>query len=416
MDRFIITGGTPLRGDVTVHGAKNAALPLLAATILTDQPVILRNTPKLHDIHTMCTLLEHMGGRWDQGDLLRVRCAAIERPEAPYEVVKTMRASSMVLGPLLARCGRARVSLPGGCAIGARPLGMHLQALEKMGARFTIDNGYIVGQAKQLHGADVAFDIVTVTGTENVMMAATLAQGTTILHNAAREPEIRDLATCLRSMGARIEGDGTSDIMITGVPALGGVEHTIIPDRIETGTFLIGAAMTGGDVQVHGTTPLHVEALTEKLRAAGAMIRVTDQGVRVTGPPRLTSADCTTAPYPGFATDLQAQFMAAMTTATGNSIIVETVFENRFMHVGELQRLGADITVNGNTAIVKGVKRLRGAPVMATDLRASASLVLAGLIADGTTEIQRVYHIDRGYERIEEKLRTLGAKIERLAP
>ncbi len=414
MDRFLITGGTPLRGDIAVHGAKNAALPLLAAAMLTDQPMIFRNIPDLNDIRTMRTLLAHIGGELQDSDILRVHCAGIERPEAPYEVVKTMRASSMVLGPLLARCGRTRVSLPGGCAIGARPLGLHLQALEKMGAKFAIENGYIVGQAKRLHGADFTFDTVTVTGTENVMMAATLAEGVTVLRNAAREPEIVDLANCLRTMGAQISGDGTSDITITGVTRLGGADHTIIPDRIETGTYMIGAAITGGDVRITSVVPAHVEALTEKLRSAGAKIEISDHTIRVIGPQRLNSVDCTTAPFPGFATDLQAQFMTAMTVAIGNSVIVETVFENRFMHVGELQRLGADITVNGNTAIVKGAKQLRGAPVMATDLRASASLVLAGLIANGTTEIQRVYHIDRGYERIEEKLGKLGAKIERV--
>jgi UDP-N-acetylglucosamine 1-carboxyvinyltransferase len=414
MDKFLIQGGAPLRGRVDIHGAKNAALPLLAATMLTEEPVTLHNLPKLGDVGTMCKLLTYMGGSWTNGKSLRIVIPGIERPEAPYDCVKTMRASSLVLGPLLARAGRARVSLPGGCAIGSRPLGLHMQALEAMGATFTIEDGYIVGTASQLRGTDFTFETVTVTGTENIMMAAVLAKGTTILRNAAREPEILDLADCLIKMGAQIEGAGTSEITIAGVERLGGTEHTIIPDRIEAGTFLIAAAMTEGDITIHGARPRDIEALIEKMTQAGAMIQHDAETIHVRGPKQLQAVDCTTGPFPGFATDLQAQFMAAMVRANGSSVINETVFENRFMHVGELQRMGADITVKGSTAIVKGTSNLRGAPVMATDLRASAGLVLAGLVAEGETPVQRVYHIDRGYEEIEKKLQGLGAQIERV--
>ncbi|MBI2343370.1 MAG: UDP-N-acetylglucosamine 1-carboxyvinyltransferase [Deltaproteobacteria bacterium] len=413
MDRFRIDGGHPLHGTVQINGAKNAALPLLATAILTDETVVLHHLPNLGDIRTMCRLLSHLGAEWRGGETITVRLAGVERAEAPYEIVKTMRASTLVLGPLLARCGRARVSLPGGCAIGARPMGLHLQALERMGGRITIENGYIVAEARRLRGIDYTFETVTVTGTENIMMAATLADGTTTLHNAAREPEIPDLAQCLTTMGAQIHGAGTSDITIQGVTRLRGVEHTIIPDRIVAGTFAIATAMTGGDVTLQSMVPGHIEALLEKLAAAGAKIFPMTDALRVVGPPRLEAVDCTTAPFPGFATDLQAQFMAAMTIANGSSVINETVFENRFMHVGELQRMGANIQVQGSTAVVKGVPRLRGAPVMATDLRASASLVLAGLTAEGSTEIERVYHIDRGYEQIETRLGALGATMTR---
>lgn len=414
MDHFIIHGGNPLQGTIEISGAKNAALPLMAAAILTDQPVTLHNLPNLQDINTMKQLLTHLGVEWSDGRTIRIHAHGIERPEAPYEIVKTMRASSLILGPLLARRGWARVSLPGGCAIGARPMDLHLKALEAMGAQVSIEDGNIVAQTNQLHGADVTFDIVTVTGTENVMMAATLAGGTTILRNAAREPEILDLANCLKRMGAKIEGAGTDQITIEGVPSLSSVDHTIIPDRIVAGTFMIAAAMTGGDLELTNVVPDHVAALTEKLRAAGAT--VTDQGnsLRVQGPRRLTSVDCTTAPYPAYATDLQAQWMAAMTTAEGTSTVTETIFENRFMHVAELKRIGANITVDDRKAVVRGVPQLHGAPVMATDLRASACLVLAGLAAEGKTTLQRVYHIDRGYEGIEKKLRSVGASIERI--
>lgn len=413
MDALRITGGAPLAGTIPISGAKNAALPLLAASLLTDQPVVLHNLPALRDIATMTRLLTHLGVAWSDGRTIQLQATTIERPEAPYDIVKTMRASSLIMGPLLARCGRARVSLPGGCAIGARPLDLHLKALQAMGAEVAIDGGYIHLTARALHGTDFTFEKVTVTGTENVMMAATLARGTTVLRNAAREPEVADLADCLTIMGAVIQGAGTGEIAITGVPALRGAEHTIIPDRIETGTFMIAAAMTGGDITLQGAVPAHVEALTEKLREAGAVVTATDSTIRVQGPPRLRGVDCTTAPHPGFATDLQAQWMAAMCTADGPSVVTESVFENRFMHVAELRRLGADISVHGTTAVINSVPRLRGAPVMCTDLRASACLVLAGLGAEGTTELQRVYHIDRGYERIEEKLRGVGAQIER---
>ncbi len=413
MDHFLIHGGNPLIGTVQISGAKNAALPLLAAALLTDQPFVLHRVPHLNDLRTMLRLLSHIGVEWSDGATIRLHARGIERPEAPYDIVKTMRASSLILGPLLARSGRARVSLPGGCAIGARPLNLHLQALEAMGATITIENGYINATAQCLTGADITFETVTVTGTENVMMAATLARGTTILRNAACEPEIPDLAACLNRMGAKISGAGTPTITIEGVTSLAGGEHTIIPDRIETGTFMIAAAMTRGDVQITHCAPLHVAALTELLRTVGATVTATADSLHVCGPQRLRAVYCVTAPYPGFATDLQAQWMAAMTIADGTSVIEETVFENRFMHVPELQRLGAQIEVHGTTATIHGVPQLRGAPVMATDLRASASLVLAGLASEGTTEVQRVYHIDRGYERIEEKLRPLGARIIR---
>lgn len=414
MDKFLITGGAPLHGDVQISGAKNAALPLMAAALLTDAEVTLHQLPAVHDIRTMERLLTHLGTTWQDGQTLRIRAEHLTDPSAPYEIVKTMRASSLVLGPLLARCGFARVSLPGGCAIGARPLDLHLKALTAMGADIAITDGYIVARAKRLRGAAITFEKITVTGTENLMMAATLADGVTVLHNAAREPEIPALADCLTQMGARIEGAGTERITITGVARLQGTTCTIIPDRIETGTLMIAAAMTAGDVRLQGAIPAHVGALITLLQAAGATITEEPGAVRVRGPARLTGVDCTTSPYPAFATDLQAQWMAAMTTAQGTSRIEETVFENRFMHVAELQRLGADISVEGTTATVRHVERLRAAPVMATDLRASACLVLAGLIAEGTTEIQRVYHLDRGYERFEEKLRGLGARIERV--
>ncbi|MBI4238535.1 MAG: UDP-N-acetylglucosamine 1-carboxyvinyltransferase [Deltaproteobacteria bacterium] len=414
MDKFLITGGVPLHGEVRISGAKNAALPLMAAALLTDAEVTLHQLPAVHDIRTMERLLTHLGTTWQDGQTIRIRAEHLTEPSAPYEIVKTMRASSLVLGPLLARCGFARVSLPGGCAIGERPLDLHLKALTAMGANIEIAEGYIVARAKRLRGAEITFDKVTVTGTENLMMAATLAEGTTVLHHAAREPEIPALAACLTQMGAQIEGAGTERITIIGVSRLNGTTCTIIPDRIETGTFMIAAAMTAGDVRLQGAIPAHVGALITQLQAAGATVTEEPGALRVTASARLTGVDCTTSPFPEFATDLQAQWMAAMTTARGSSRIEETVFENRFMHVAELKRLGADITVEGTTAIVRHVEQLHAAPVMATDLRASACLVLAGLIADGTTEIQRVYHLDRGYEHFEAKLRNLGARIERV--
>lgn len=417
MDRFLIQGGIPLRGTVTVSGAKNAALPLLAATILTSKTCILHGVPHLHDIHTMLRVLTHLGvQRQSPGDAgtVHLQAEAIGTPEAPYELVKTMRASSLILGPLVARTGRARVSLPGGCAIGARPMDQHLKALRAMGATIDIEEGYIVARADRLRGTEICFDMVTVTGTENIMMAATLAEGRTVLHNAACEPEIPALAAMLQQMGARIDGAGTPTITIDGVPSLHGAEQRIIADRIEAGTLLIAAAMTGGDVVIHNC-PLHyLDALQSKLLAAGAQLESQHNQVRVIGPAQLRSVDIVTAPHPGFATDLQAQWMAAMTIADGASTINETIFENRFMHVAELRRMGADITVDGHTAVVKGVPKLSGAPLMATDLRASAGLVLAALTASGATEIQRVYHIDRGYEQIEKKLQGLGARIERI--
>lgn len=419
MDKFIIHGGVPLNGTVTVSGAKNAALPLLAASVLTPKTVILHGVPQLHDIETMQRLLLHIGVRSDQGEdtgTIRLQAEEISCPEAPYEVVKTMRASSMILGPLLARTGRARVSLPGGCAIGARPMDRHLKAFAAMGAEISIEEGYISAKAKRLRGADISFDMVTVTGTENVMMAAVLADGETILRNAAREPEVKALADFLCKMGANIDGAGSDTIKITGVAELGGGECNIIPDRIEAGTLMLAAATTDGDVTIRNCPLEYLEALHNKLSSAGAVVESSspDGVVHVRCTSRLKSADIVTSPFPGFATDLQAQWMAAMTIADGTSVITETIFENRFMHVAELKRMGADITVEGHSAVVKSVQKLSGAPVMATDLRASASLVLAALAAEGTTEIQRVYHIDRGYEHIETKLNSIGARIERV--
>lgn len=415
MDELHIDGGFKLEGSVTINGAKNAALPMLAATLLTSETVTLRDIPELRDIKTMLKLLTHLGVQWGNGSNLKVEATKIIEPEAPYEIVKTMRASSLILGPLLARCGYAKVSLPGGCAIGARPLDMHLKGLEAMGAETKIEDGYILAKTKKLRGADFTFDRVTVTGTENMMMAATLAEGTTKLRNTAREPEVIDLANCLRKMGAEISGDGTTEIIIQGKEKLHGTEHNIVADRIEAGTYMIAAAMTGGNVLIENVVPIHVEALIEKLRNAGAQFEINDSSIRVAGPKKLLSINCTTAPYPGFATDLQAQWMAAMTVAQGTSVVTETVFENRFMHVAELRRMGANISVQGKTAVIQSVDQLKGAPVMCTDLRASACLVLAGLVADGTTNLQRVYHLDRGYENIEKKLSNLGAHIKRAA-
>jgi UDP-N-acetylglucosamine 1-carboxyvinyltransferase len=421
VDKFRIEGGQKLQGTVRVSGAKNAALPEMAACLLTDKPVELRNLPRVRDIQTMARLLAHMSvtvdGPEGEGETGRVRLAAAEisHAEAPYDLVKTMRASVLVLGPLLARTGYARVSMPGGCAIGARPIDLHLKALERLGAEITSEHGYVEARAKRLRGGRVVFDRITVTGTENVMMAAALAEGETILENVAREPEIPDLARLLAAMGARIEGAGTSTIRIEGVPSLHGAEHDVIPDRIATGTFLVAGAITGGDLFIEGAEPAHLLAVIDKLAECGIEVRKEPRGLRVTGNDKIKAADVATEEYPGFPTDMQAQYMALMTQASGTSIITETIFENRFLHASEMLRMGADIAIRGNQAIVRGPTPLTGAAVIASDLRASASLVLAGLAAQGTTIVDRVYHIDRGYERIEEKLRSLGARIERFS-
>jgi UDP-N-acetylglucosamine 1-carboxyvinyltransferase len=421
VDKFRIEGGHKLEGTVRVGGAKNAALPEMAACLLTAKPVELRNLPRVRDIQTMARLLAHMSvtvdGPEGEGESGRVRLAAAEisHAEAPYDLVKTMRASVLVLGPLLARTGYARVSMPGGCAIGARPIDLHLKALERLGAEITSEHGYVEARAKRLRGGRVVFDRITVTGTENVMMAAALADGETILENAAREPEIPDLARLLTAMGARIDGAGTSTIRIEGVPSLQGATHEVIPDRIATGTFLVAGAITGGDLLLEGAEPGHLLAVIDKLAECGIAVRKEPGGLRVRGEGRIQAADVATEEYPGFPTDMQAQYMALMTQAEGTSIITETIFENRFLHASEMLRMGADISIRGNQAIVRGPTKLTGAAVIASDLRASASLVLAGLAAQGTTIVDRVYHIDRGYERIEEKLRTLGANIERIS-
>lgn len=418
MDKIIIQGGITLSGTIEASGAKNAALPLLAAAILVDGPVTYRRIPHLRDISTMMTLLAWQGAdvSYDDQYCLHVDTRAATRAEAPYELVKTMRASSLVLGPLLTRFGEAKVSLPGGCAIGARPIDMHLQGLEAMGATIEVEQGNIIARAPGgLKGARIVFDQVTVTGTENLMMAAVLAQGETVLENAAREPEIVNLAESLRGLGALIEGDGGNRIVIRGVARLHGGEMTTIADRIEAATYLAAGLITGGDVTVTGVDPDMLEAFLAKVRGAGALVETGDDFIRCKAMGRLKSVDIHTLPHPGFPTDLQAQFMAMMTLAEGVSVIRETIFENRFMHVQELARMGADIRLDGNTAVVHGRAHLSGAPVMATDLRASASLVLAGLAAKGETTVSRVYHIDRGYERIEEKLSKIGARIERVS-
>jgi UDP-N-acetylglucosamine 1-carboxyvinyltransferase len=415
VDKLVIEGGRPLAGEVRVSGAKNAALPILCASLLTTERLELRNVPQLNDVRTMATLLEQMGVRRDGGgDTLVLDAARIDWPLAPYELVKTMRASILALGPLLARCGEARVSLPGGCAIGLRPVDQHIKGLSAMGAEIDLEHGYVNARARRLVGARFVFDVVTVTGTENLMMAATLADGVTTLENAAREPEVVDLAQCLNTMGARVAGAGTDRITIEGVPRLAGAAYAIMPDRIETGTFVAAAAAAGGDVTIVGARPDTLGAVIEKLSEAGATIDIADTTLRVRRDGPLAAAGVRTAPYPGFPTDMQAQFMALATRARGTSVITETIFENRMMHVQELKRLGAAIEVEGNTAIVTGVDRLTGAAVMATDLRASACLVIAGLLAEGTTTIDRIYHLDRGYERIEQKLSALGARVARV--
>ena len=417
MDKFEIQGGIPLAGDIAISGAKNSALPALAACLLTAETVVLDRIPPVRDIHTMEKLLEHAGARVTvEGERVTVTAGAIENPEAPYDLVKTMRASSLVLGPLVARCGRARVSVPGGCAIGTRPINFHVAGLEQLGAIIRQEHGYIEAEAPHgLEGTEVRFERITVTGTEDLLMAAVLARGETVIHNAAREPEVEDLAALLAKMGARIEGAGTSVIRVQGVAKLHGAQHAIIADRIEAGTFLIAGAMTRGDLRVSGCEPEHLRAFIAKLASAGAEVSEPAKGtlrVRVIG--KLTSVDVTTEEHPGFATDLQAQFMALMTQAEGISIITETIFENRFMHALELARMGANIRLDGRKAMVAGGMPLSGAQVIASDLRASASLVLAGLAAQGETVIDRVYHIDRGYDKIEAKLAGVGARIRRL--
>jgi UDP-N-acetylglucosamine 1-carboxyvinyltransferase len=417
MDKFQIRGGRRLEGEVRASGAKNAALPILAAGLLADAPVTVRNVPALHDVKTMIRLLGRMGVAVTEGDggAVSVDAGRLSQPVAPYELVKTMRASVLVLGPLLARHGEARVSLPGGCAIGARPVNLHVAGLEAMGAEIAIEAGYIHARAGRLRGARIVQETVTVTGTENLMMAASLAEGRTVLENAAREPEVVDLAACLTAMGAQVAGAGTDTIVIEGRERLGGCDHRVLPDRIETGTFLVAGAITGGRVRVTGTEPAHLDAVIAKLRDAGAAVTAGPDWIEVAMQGRPRAVDLRTAPHPGFPTDMQAQFAALDAVADGVGTIVETIFENRFMHMLELRRLGADIRIEGHTAVIRGVPRLSGAPVMATDLRASASLVLAGLVAEGTTDVQRIYHIDRGYEHIEEKMRGLGADIRRMA-
>jgi len=416
MDKLLIEGGQPLAGTVRVSGAKNAALPIFCAALLTAEPLTLDNVPHLNDVRTMGTLLAQMGVKVDvtDGGTVTLDGAQIAWPLAPYELVKTMRASILALGPLLARCGEARVSMPGGCAIGLRPVDQHVKGLIAMGAEIDLDHGYIDARATRLTGIKYVFDVVTVTGTENLMMAATLADGVTTLENAAREPEVADLAQCLIAMGARIRGAGSDRITIEGVERLSGATHAIMPDRIETGTFIAAAAAAGGDVAITGARADTLESVRDKLAEAGADVEADGATIRVRRDKPLRPASLRTAPYPAFPTDMQAQFMALATRAEGTSIITETIFENRMMHVQELLRLGADIEVEGNTAIVKGVPKLTGANVMATDLRASACLVIAGLIADGETTIDRIYHLDRGYEKIEEKLSGLGARIRRV--
>jgi UDP-N-acetylglucosamine 1-carboxyvinyltransferase len=419
MDQIVVKGGRVLRGDVTVSGSKNAALPILAAALLAPGEHTFRNVPGLVDVHTMLKVLGTMGCEVERpgsraADVCRVRVKPDLLPEAPYDLVKTMRASVLVLGPLVARLGHARVSLPGGCAIGARPIDQHLKGLKALGADIRLTEGYVEATAKRLVGATICFDVITVTGTENLLMAATLAQGRTILENAAREPEVEELARVLNKMGARIQGAGTSEITIEGVESLSPVDHAIIPDRIEAGTLLVAAAITGGEVWVRRALPEHLEAVLQKLREAGCRISSEKDGLCCRGPARPQALNITTQEHPGFPTDMQAQLMVLLSVADGTSLISENIFENRFMHVAELDRMGADISIKGPLAVVKGVERLSGAPVMATDLRASASLLLAGLRAEGTTQVSRVYHLDRGYERLEQKLAALGADIHRV--
>jgi UDP-N-acetylglucosamine 1-carboxyvinyltransferase len=415
VDKLVIKGGKKLAGEVRISGSKNASLPIFVSTILAPGLNRIGNVPFLRDINTTIKVLESLGATVEgNGNLVKIDSAGIHNHEATYDLVKTMRASVLVLGPLLARFGKARVSLPGGCAIGARPINLHLKGLQALGAEINLEHGYVEAKAKRLKGARINFDISTVGGTEHLMMAAATASGETVLENAAREPEIDDLAQVLTLMGAKIEGAGTDTIRIQGVSELAPVSYSVMPDRIEAGTFMIAAAITGGDVKILGMKPEHLDALIFKLQDAGVEITSRDNVVRVKAPRKLRSINIKTRPYPGFPTDMQAQFMALMCVADGASVISENIFENRFMHVSELLRFGADIITEGNSATVKGVKKLSGAPVMATDLRASASLILAGLAADNTTEISRIYHLDRGYECIEKKLAGLGADIQRI--
>ena len=414
MDKIVINGGKPLQGNVQISGAKNAALPVLTAALLTEETCTFSNIPDLVDIKTTYKLLRNMGVEIEGDSTVKISAEKITNSVAPYDLVKTMRASILVLGPLVARMGHARVSLPGGCAIGARPVNLHIKALQDMGASVELHGGYIEAKVDRLRGANIYFDLPTVTGTENIMMAATLAEGTTILNNAAREPEIVNLADVLKGMGAKISGAGTDVITITGVTKLSATEASIIPDRIEAGTFMIAAGMTRGEINVLGCNPQHLEALINKLRDTGMKITPIDGGLNVKSGSIIHSVDVKTLPHPGFPTDLQAQIMAYMSIGSGLSVITETVFENRFMHVSELMRMGADIVIQGSSAVVRGVPALFGAQTMATDLRASASLILAALVAQGTTEISRVYHIDRGYENIEKKFSALGAEIKRM--
>ncbi len=419
MDKFVVRGGNPLLGTVRISGAKNAALPAMAAALLTEEPVILENVPQVRDIETERKLLAAMGAEVELGygraqHRTTICCRDLSSPEASYDLVKTMRASTLVLGPLVARMGTARVSLPGGCAIGARPIDQHLKGLEKLGAKISQEHGYIEARAERLKGARIVFEKITVTGTEDLLMAATLAEGETVLENCAREPEVVDLAALLNKMGAQIDGAGTHTVRIQGVAKLHGARHRIIPDRIEAGTFLVAGALTGGDLMVSSCEPMHLNALLQKLEECGVTVRCNGDSIRVIGNGPLKSADVVTEEYPGFPTDMQAQYMALATQADGTSIVTENIFENRFMHAQELVRMGANVKIEGSRAVVRGRTTLSGAAVQASDLRASASLVLAALVADGETIIDRVYHIDRGYEHIEEKLRAVGAQIRRI--
>jgi len=417
VDKLRIRGGVPLAGEVRISGAKNAALPIMCAALLSTKRLALANMPRLMDVRTMARLLRQMGVevRAEADGRMELEAARLGEPTAPYDLVKTMRAAVLVLGPLLARCGQARVSLPGGCAIGLRPVDQHVKGLQAMGATIAIEHGYMHASAQRLRGARIVMDMVTVTGTENLMMAATLAEGTTLIENAAREPEVVDLARCLLAMGARIDGAGSDVIRIDGVASLHGAQHTVMPHRIETGTYLAAAAATCGHVRLLGAAPDTLDATLEKLREAGARIAVRERTIEIQAPERPNAVSVRTAPYPGFATDMQAQFMALAAIAHGTAVITETIFENRFMHALELQRLGADIAIQGNSAVVRGVERLQGASVMATDLRASAGLVIAGLVAEGETVVDRIYHLDRGYEALEAKLGALGARVERFS-
>jgi UDP-N-acetylglucosamine 1-carboxyvinyltransferase len=420
MDKLLIEGGHRLQGEAHMSGAKNAALPILCAALLSREPLTLTNVPQLNDIGTMLRLLVQMGVAVQQdGSTVTLDASGLDNPVAPYEMVKTMRASILVLGPLVARCGEARVSLPGGCAIGARPVDQHIKGLASMGAEVSVEHGYVVARTTRLRGARLFTDMVTVTGTENLMMAATLAEGETVIENAAREPEIVDLANCLVSMGARISGAGSDVIRIQGVDRLHGATHRIMPDRIETGTYLCAAAATGGEIRLTGTSAAYLDAVVDKLMDAGCDVRTEKspsfEAIVLRAPERLKAVSIRTSPYPAFPTDMQAQFMAINTVADGTAVIRETIFENRFMHAVELARLGADIRIDGNTAVVQGVAQLDGATVMATDLRASAGLIIAGLVANGETLIERIYHLDRGYEHIEQKLTALGATVRRVS-